>query len=50
MGIIGDHKKRGSFEFLRHIMRKNGLEELILIGSVDGKRSRGDRERNTLQT
>ena len=26
-------------------MRKNGLEELILTGSVDGKRSRGDREK-----
>ena len=36
-------------EFLGHIMRKNGLEKLILTGSVDGKRNRG-RQRNTLQT
>ena len=28
-------------EFLGNIMRKNGLEELILIGSVDGKKNRG---------
>ena len=28
-------------DFRGHIMRKNGLEELILTGSVDGKRSRG---------
>ena len=28
-------------EFLGNIIRKNGLKELILTGSVDGKRSRG---------
>ena len=28
-------------EYLGHIMRKNWLEELILTGSVDGKKSRG---------
>ena len=31
--------------FLEHIMGKNGLEELILTESVDGKRSRGSIER-----
>ena len=36
-------------EFLEHIMRKNGLEELILTGNVDGKSSK-ERQRNTLQT
>ena len=30
-------------EFLGHIMWKNGYEELVLAGSVDGKRSREDR-------
>ena len=40
MGIIDDHKK-GWGEFLGHIMRKNGLEELILRGSVNGKRRKG---------
>ena len=29
------------FEFLGHVMRKEGLEELMLIGRVNGKRSRG---------
>ena len=33
--------RKRQLEFLGHIMRKNGLEELILTGSVDGKRSRG---------
>ena len=33
--------RKRQIEFLLHIMRKNGLEELILTGSVDGKRSRG---------
>ena len=33
--------RKRHIEFLSHIMRKNGLEELILTGSVDGKRSRG---------
>ena len=33
--------RKRQLEFLGHIMRKNGLEELILTGNVDGKRSRG---------
>ena len=33
--------RKRQLKFLGHIMRKNGLEELILTGSVDGKRSRG---------
>ena len=33
--------RKRQLEFLGHIMRKNGLEESILTGSVDGKRSRG---------
>ena len=33
--------RKRQLEFLRNIMRKNELEELILTGSVDGKRSRG---------
>ena len=32
-------------EVLGHIMRKNGLEELILAGSVDGKEKQGKTER-----
>ena len=36
--------------FLGHTVRKNGLEELIPTGNVDGKRSRGKTERNILQT
>ena len=39
MDIIDDHKTERQLEFLGHIMRKSGLEELILTGSVDGKRS-----------
>ena len=33
--------RKRKLEFLGHIMRQNGLEELILTGNVDGKRSRG---------
>ena len=44
MDIIDDHKKR-QLEFIGHILRKNGFEELILTWCVNGKRSREDRER-----
>ena len=33
--------QKRQLDFLELIMRKNGLEELILTGSVDRKRSRG---------
>ena len=33
--------RKRQLEVLGHIMRKNGLEELILIESVDRMRSRG---------
>ena len=33
--------RKRELEFLGHIMRKHGLEELILTGSVDGKRGMG---------
>ena len=37
-------------EFLGHIMRKNGLKELVLRGSADGKQSRGEQRKKYLQT
>ena len=37
--------RKRQLEFHGHNMRKNGLEELILKGSVDGKRSREDRKK-----
>ena len=41
--------RKWQLEFLGHIMKMNGLEELILTWSVDGKRSRGrQREKYTL--
>ena len=33
--------RKRQIEFLGHVMRKEGLEELMLTGRVNGKRSRG---------
>ena len=40
--------RKRQYEFLAHIMRKNGLEELILTESVNGNRSKGGKREKYL--
>ena len=46
--LLGDIVRR-HLSFLGHVLRKDELEKLVVIGFVDGKRARG-RQRETLFT